>query len=131
MRPLLLSVVAFVAVACAPSEPVDIGASCSVASVTQACAKGNKLATCNGGKWQESMSCPGTKGCYLHAAGHGSKTPLCDESLAREGNACSDARDVVCSEDRRSRLGCKGGRWSIQASCPKGCVHVPTGIACD
>lgn len=116
---------------CTSKEPVDLGAACNSFSATQACAKGNKLAACSGGKWQESMSCPGPKGCYLHAGGHGSKTPLCDDGLARAGNACADARDVYCSEDRRSRLGCKDGRWYVQTSCPKGCSYDPKGITCE
>lgn len=123
--------VALGAAACTSKEPVDLGASCGSFSGNEACAKGNKLAACSGGKWQESMSCPGPKGCYLHKGGHGSTTPLCDDGLARAGDLCADARDVLCSEDKKSRLACKNGRWAVQASCAKGCSYNPQGITCD
>jgi hypothetical protein len=125
------ALVGLLLVACTPTEPVELGATCSSVSVKEACAKGGKLATCSGGKWQESMSCLGPKGCYLHKGGHGSTTPLCDEGLARPGNPCADARDVLCSEDKKARLACKGGRWQVQAACAKGCSYNPNGITCE
>ena len=126
-----LVIIATSLVACTPTDPVDLGATCNAARGSQGCAKGNKLAACSGGTWQESMSCPGPKGCYRQKAGHGGSVPLCDEGLARAGNACSDARDVYCSDDRKSRLGCKDGRWYVQTTCTKGCSYNPSGITCD
>jgi hypothetical protein len=115
-------------VACDPKEPVALGTSCSTTG-KQACAVG-KLAQCTGGKWQESMTCPGPKGCYLFKGGHGSTSPLCDDGLARAGNPCGDARDVYCAEDRRSKLACKNGRWQIAETCAQGCSYDPNGISC-
>jgi hypothetical protein len=114
---------------CTPKEPVEIGASCSVAEKIEACATG-KLALCSGGKWQETMVCPGAQGCYRKSGGHGSTTAICDDAVARVGNVCATARAQLCSVDRRSQLVCEGGRWRVQAACDDGCSWGSDGIVC-
>jgi hypothetical protein len=114
---------------CTPKEPVEIGASCSSVEKIEACAKG-KLALCIGGKWQETMVCPGPQGCYRKRGGHGSTTALCDEAVAHAGSVCAGARQQLCSEDGRSQLVCEGGRWRVQAECAGGCSWDSNGVAC-
>lgn len=115
--------------ACTPKEPVEIGASCSATEKIEACATG-KLALCRGGTWRETMTCPGAQGCYRKAIGHGSTAALCDDAVARAGNACATARQSICSEDRRSQLVCEGGVWRVQATCAGACSWDAKGIVC-
>ncbi len=116
-------------VACTPKEPVEIGASCSAIEKIEACATG-KLALCRGGTWRETMTCPGAQGCYRKAIGHGSTAAICDDAVARAGNACGTARQQICSEDRRAQLVCQGGAWRVEASCKEACSWDSKGIVC-
>ena len=116
--------------ACTPKEPVEIGASCGGADKIEACAVG-KLALCSGGKWQESMSCPGPNACTRKAGGHGGSAPICDDARGRAGNVCNKGGDDICSEEGHARLRCTGGRWQSQGTCPKRCGWNQSGIVCE
>ncbi len=125
----IVALALFALCGCTPKEPVELGAPCSAAEKVEACAVG-KLALCKGGKWQETMACPGSEGCYRKNIGHGSTAAICDDAVARAGNVCSIARQQICSENRRSQLICEGGRWRAQATCPEGCSWGAKGIEC-
>jgi hypothetical protein len=120
-------VVSFLLAGCTPKEPVEIGAPCSVADKVEACAVG-KLAVCSGGKWQETMTCPG--GCSRKTIGHGSTAAICDDAVARAGKLCNTWHQRICSEDRHTQLVCEGGRWHGEASCAEGCSWGSKGIEC-
>ena len=130
MRSVALVLLASIFVcACAPTEPVELGAACS-SNGQEACAVG-KLAQCSGGKWQETLTCTGPAACQRKTMGHGSTVPICDEGLGRVGNVCSSAMHLACSEDRRSQLVCSSGRWTVQKSCPKGCSYPKNQVVCE
>lgn len=130
MRSVVLALLlSMIACACNPQEPVQLGASCS-RNGQEACAVG-KLALCSGGKWQEELTCTGPAACQRKTMGHGSSVPICDEGLAREGNACTAVMQLACSEDRRWQMVCSSGRWRAQKRCANGCSYPKNQVVCE
>jgi hypothetical protein len=81
---------------------------------------------CTAGKWQEAAQCRGPKACET-------KFPFskCDQSLAKEGDACPKDGNVACTEDKKAMIECKGGKYGSKKSCPKGCAAKGLFVECE
>ncbi len=81
---------------------------------------------CAGGKWQEVAKCRGPKACET-------KFPFskCDQSVAREGDACGQDGSAACSEDKKAVFECKGGKYGAKQPCRGGCVAEGIFVKCN
>jgi hypothetical protein len=126
-RPLLLTLaLSFAAFGC--KKPVALGQPCSNEGEA-VCQSATRLLTCLTGTWSE-VTCGGPKGCSSSEEG----AVTCDESVGREGEACSQGGShFACSADGPSRLACSAGRWKLASTCrgPKGCEPRSSLVACD
>lgn len=95
------------------------------------CRVGNKeRLTCKGGKY-EIEECKGADGCTLEQSG----MATCDPGAPKLSEACKvDERIQRCSEDAKSFLQCRSGKWTLAQPCPgsNGCVEKGGGlVSCD
>jgi hypothetical protein len=67
--------------ACAPEEPVTMGAACSQTRKIEACTT-TDVAVCRNGTWQLKTKC--SSPCQRKAIGHGSTVPLCGEAWTKK-----------------------------------------------
>lgn len=90
---------------------------------------GDKTAlACHDGKWEE-MPCRGSAGCSKSG-----KEDLCDQSAANEKDTCNLPSDVLCTDDKKAMLECKGNKWTASQSClgVRGCTMLePKKVSCD
>jgi hypothetical protein len=79
---------------------------------------------CKDGEWQLDEVCSGPKGCSVSAG-----RTECDNSVAKEGDKCV-RETTVCTQDKRNRLACKGGKFVLVENCrgPSGCRYVGTKV---
>jgi hypothetical protein len=79
---------------------------------------------CKGGEWQPNEVCGGPKGCVVSAG-----QVECD----KETDKCAREGQSVCSQDRRTRLACKGGKFGVAEQCkgPNSCRIVNNKVDCD
>jgi len=96
-------------------------------SVTCSEDKRSSLA-CKDNAWQPSESCGGPQGCTRGAQG-----ASCDSSIARENDKCTHPGSQACSQEKRSRLSCVGGRFTAAENCrgPEGCKSTGRRVLCD
>lgn len=92
----------------------DVGDNCTTDKV-QACASGGKQAVaCKDGKFVLLQKCPGAAGCKEQGGGLVS----CDPNGAfAAGDACHFI-SMVCTEDGKSLLECKDGKFNAGKECP-------------
>lgn len=114
-----------VSVLCIEACKPKLGASCDVDG-RAVCQDKVQGLVCLDKKW-EPLACRGAKGC----AADGDRT-LCDEDVAREGDACNRSGET-CSEDKKSMLHCEKNHWKLVESCggPKACAVVDKSVQCD
>jgi len=102
------------------------GAACKL-EAKEVCTDKAAGLVCLAGKW-EPVTCRGAKGCFQNG-----NDAECDQSVASDKETCSAAGDHACTEDKKSVLACKQGKWSTAAACrgPKGCVREGGKADCD
>jgi hypothetical protein len=107
---------------CKPKE----GKSCRNES-RESCTDERNALVCHSGVWVP-MECKGPLGCRK-VGGEGD----CDQTVAADGDVCNLADDVVCANDQKSMLECKGNKWTKTASClgSNGCMLVGKTVKCD
>jgi hypothetical protein len=83
---------------------------------------------CKGGKFGQSNSCRGTKGCWI-----GGDTVHCDMSFAREGDICRPVDNHSCSEDAKSEMLCSPQmKWTKKRDCKReGCKVKGNEVYCN
>lgn len=84
--------------------------------------------TCKGNTWAASEVCGGPQGCQSVA--HGA---TCDSSIAHEGDKCTHQGSQACSQDKRSRMVCNGGKFALAEHCrgEGGCKSTGRRVLCD
>jgi hypothetical protein len=91
-----------------PCDP-KLGAACS--------SDGLALLECKEGKLVQTLKCGGPTKCAVTAG-----AVHCDSQIGAVGDVCVREDAWACSEDRKHRLACKGGKLAIDHTCPKPCV---------
>jgi hypothetical protein len=89
-----------------------------------ACSPDKKLMLkCEDGRWAPDNSCRGPKECAHNEEKH---RVDCDDTLALEGDPCSDEDGVACSQDAKAKLVCKSHKYVVQRQCKRkdGCAWV-------
>lgn len=127
MRAPLRFLLAFSLTLLACKKPVAPGQPCSNEGEAL-CQGATQLLTCRTGAWSE-VTCGGPQGCTLSEG-----AVSCDESVGREGEACSQGRThYACEAGGTNRLACSAGRWKQASTCrgPKGCEARSSMAACD
>jgi len=78
---------------------------------------------CHDGRMVADNSCRGPKGCVHNEHEH---RVDCDDTIALEGDPCSDQDEVCCSQDGKSRLICKNHKYVVEKPCRRreGCSWV-------
>lgn len=73
---------------------------------------------CSNNHWSVVQSCSGDRGCTMEK-----KRVTCDNSIAREGDACREEDDYACSIDKKTALACRKSVFVQTNQCkgPKGC----------
>lgn len=84
--------------------------------------------SCKQNTWQASEACGGPQGCTRGASG-----ALCDSSIAKENDKCTHPGSQACSQDKRTRMTCTGGRFVLAEHCrgPQGCNAAGRRVSCD
>ncbi len=110
--------------ACKPKA----GGACKL-EAKEICAGDKQALACHEGKWEE-IACKGPGGCNSN---RGAAERVCDQSVVDETDACSLAKDVVCSQDKKGMLECKDRHWTFLQSClgARGCTTEPKRVVCD
>ena len=94
-----------------------------------ACSPDKKsLLICQDGVFVIGSTCRGQNGCQL--AGDSIK---CDTSLAKDGDACDEGEDdgkAACATDKKSKLVCKGGKFTKVSDCSK-CTAAFDKVECE
>lgn len=110
---------------CDRGDPAP-GESCTSDARLQFCASDKKaFVTCKDGKFVVRQKCPGPNGCRNMSAG----VISCDPNGAfAVGDDCFFLQNV-CTQDGKTLLGCKDGKFALDKECPgpKRC----SGIQCD
>ncbi|MBN2197328.1 MAG: hypothetical protein JW751_31285 [Polyangiaceae bacterium] len=115
--------------ACKASKPTA-GGDCEPEG-DNACENPTTHLACRGGKWQ-AFSCKGPKGCTVS-----NNVVECDATIATVDTACDDKGNGACSEDKKSYLECKDGKWKLSSGClgPLACTVIDEGasytVKCD
>ena len=93
----------------------------------ESCTSEKAALACHDGKWEE-MPCRGSGGCSK--AG---KEDSCDQSVANDKDTCNLPSDVVCTEDKKGMLECKGNKWTAIQTClgTRGCSMETKKVSCD
>jgi hypothetical protein len=83
---------------------------------------------CRSGKLA-TMTCLGPAGCQKV----GKDEVACDNPVARVGDGCNQKDDVACTEDRKSAVVCREGRFMVSQACkgPRGCTAKGDNVHCD
>jgi hypothetical protein len=76
---------------------------------------GPMLLICHDRKLIAANSCRGPKGCRLLP----DNKNHCDDSMARSGDACDTPDEVSCSEDAKTELVCRRGKYVVKAVCTR------------
>jgi hypothetical protein len=76
----------------------------------------NAVLACTSGKWAQSKSCGGKRGCTVTAAVGGVSDLSCDDSVAAVGETC-DSEAIACSKDGTQLLVCKSGTFAVKTAC--------------
>lgn len=81
---------------------------------------------CLNGKWKTVSRCRGPKGCQA-------KFPLvdCDTSIAMAGDVCGKQGNAACSQDEKSILECKDGKFVVTEKCDGKCKAQGLFVKCD
>lgn len=84
--------------------------------------------TCKDKKWVLETVCGGPLGCSVGT----DKTLECDASVAKESDKCVE-KAVACSSDKKSRLVCVGGKYTLASQCrgDLGCRLMGGKVDCD
>jgi hypothetical protein len=118
-------------VKCDLGEP-ELGASCDPATARTTCGMDRKShIRCNADhRWAVERICRGPSGCQRLAV---NESQVCDITLAEVGDPCrvDEASRIVCSVDKKSKLGCKNGKWAVEEACAKPCAYEDGTITCD
>ncbi len=107
------------------AEPGDV---CNLADDVVCGSDKKSMLECKQNHWTRASNCLGQNGCVLVG-----KTVKCDNTIAELGDACTHPEDYACSPDKKVELVCKGGKYTVSATCrgPKGCSLVAKQISCD
>jgi hypothetical protein len=83
---------------------------------------------CKGGKFENSNSCRGVKGCWVDG-----NTVHCDLTFAREGDICRPVDNLSCGEDAKSEMKCSPQmKWVKRRDCKRaGCKIKGDEVYCD
>jgi hypothetical protein len=73
---------------------------------------------CVKNRWSQVQSCLGDRACAMEK-----KKVTCDNSVATLGDGCREEEDYACTQDKKSALACRGGKFVQASLCrgPKGC----------
>jgi hypothetical protein len=109
----------------------DVGDACveEAGDANYACSVDKKVEiVCKGGKFEESNSCRGAKGCWIDG-----ELVHCDASFGRDGDVCRPVDNHACSEDAKSELKCTAQmKWTKKRDCKReGCKVKGNEIWCD
>jgi hypothetical protein len=97
----------------------DIGEACQTAGKTACSSDKKSLLTCTPNRlWERYRNCRGPKGCSLPEG----MDPLCDTTLAAEGDTCNIVNAVACDQAGKSELICQGGKFALSRECKTGCT---------
>jgi hypothetical protein len=133
-------------VTCDLGQP-ELGTTCDATKDRATCGRDHKSHIhCDASthKWTVERICRGPSGCQRLSV---NEQQVCDITLADVGDPCriDEASRTVCSSDRKAKLGCKDGKWSVESACAQpcgyddgtvtcdpltGCVMIPTGASC-
>jgi hypothetical protein len=94
-----------------------------------ACSPNQKRAVvCKAGKFERYLECRGKGGCSVLG-----RTVACDTSVAVKGDPCKSQGAVACSEDQKSMLTCRDGKFDIYRYCrgQYGCFMKGEAPSCD
>jgi hypothetical protein len=85
---------------------------------------------CKDKKWQLDEVCTGPLGCVL---AQNEKRLDCDATIAKDGDKCSREKSLACSSDKKVKLECKGGKYTMTSNCrgDQGCRRIGDAIDCD
>lgn len=83
---------------------------------------------CKNNSWVAAEICGGPEGCQ--SAG---RSATCDSSVARDGDRCTRQGSQACSQDKRARLVCNGGKYTLAEHCrgTDGCKTTGRRVLCD
>jgi hypothetical protein len=99
----------------------EAGDPCNIPN-NYACSADHKLMLkCTDDKFVSDNSCRGPKACAHNELLH---RVDCDDTIAVEGDPCSDQDEVCCAVDGKSRLICKSHKYVVDKNCRRkdGCV---------
>lgn len=125
---MLLSFLAMSICACGEKKPKP-GEVCKIEDEgTVVCADATTALLCKASR-RAVIPCRGAKGCSVDEKVKTNKRASCDRSLGREGEACyvdevfGVEPDDVCSEDKKTVLACKNGKFVVDLHCrgPNAC----------
>jgi hypothetical protein len=116
----------------AKAAPPRAGGACSAEAVF-AC-EGDTALRCDGGTWAKASACGGPSGCSVDVADDVAEAGRvrCDDSIAREGDACDTPHQAACSMDGGAELACKEGTFVRVRVCKEPCVvaaAAPSGLS--
>jgi hypothetical protein len=102
------------------------GAACKI-DTSEFCLSEKEGLACHEGTW-EAMACKGPLGCTKNGSEF-----VCDQSVAKEGEACNVAGSFVCTAEKSSMLECVKNRWSLSQTClgERACVLTDKKVTCD
>jgi len=110
---------------CDRGDP-DPGDSCTSDARLQFCASDKKaFVTCKEGKFVVRQKCPGPNGCRSQSAGVVSCDPY---GAFAAGDDCFFIQSV-CTNDNKSLLACKDGKFALDKECPG--PNRCRGVECD
>lgn len=118
-------------VKCDTGQP-DLGSPCDPAKDRATCGMDRKshIHCTSEHRWAVERICRGPSGCQKLAV---NESQVCDLTLAEVGDACrvEEASRIVCSVDKKAKLGCKAGKWAVEETCAKPCAYDDGTITCD
>jgi hypothetical protein len=108
----------------------DVGTPCmdSMKSKAACSDDGKNMLMCVSGEWEQHHRCLGAKACTVDG-----EMVHCDESVAAEGDECTNEGRTACTLDAKERLVCKDKRMVRGVACTgeKGCHVDGTLVNCD
>ena len=82
--------------------------------VTDFVCSGDKksMLECQKNHWTFSQACLGERSCSMEQ-----KKVICDNSTAKEGDACREEDDYACSPDKKVALVCRSQKFTVASIC--------------
>jgi hypothetical protein len=103
------------------------GDPCPRPGVTACSTDFKQMLICKDGAFETFRYCRGTTGCALR-----SDEAFCDESIAELNDPCGRSGFLACSEDGKSELECRSGKFQQVRDCKKtGCHFMNGRVDCN